>query len=192
MTITATVHFEVPYMRKTGISSELNILDRMTFAAIPGNRESSFAIMTGAAGFAFLHLCHGVGFTLGSSGKDFVVAIITLVDPDMERMAEYYFTRIRKIKSHIFYAVMASVTTASDTEGDICIMAGTARTVILHFPHGKPATPLATGKNTAVTISADVHVFYGVCMDLMTEKCRDLLEADIRRTLMTFLTIPFY
>jgi len=37
MAVTATIHFKMPQMRKAGICSELYILYRVTFTAIPGN-----------------------------------------------------------------------------------------------------------------------------------------------------------
>ena len=107
-------------------------------------------------------------------------------------MAEQYFSGSWKVKDHICYTVMTSVTAACDTEGNICIMTGTAGTVFLHIPHGISAAPFTAGKYTAVTVCADIHFFYRVSMDLMTEDCRDLLETDIRQGSMTFLAITFY
>jgi len=136
--------------------------------------------MTGAAGFSLLHLGHGIFFSLSAGGKDFVVAVITLVNPDMGGMAENDFAGIRQVKNDVCYTVMTSVTATRNTEGNICVMTGTAGTVILHISHGISATPLATGKDAAMTVGAVIHLFYWVSMNFMTEKCRNLLKADIR------------
>ena len=148
--------------------------------------------MTGAARLPLLHLSHGIDFTLGASGKNLVVTIIALVKPDMEGVAEIDFTGIWKVKRDIFYADMTSVTAASDTESNICVMTGAAGAVFFHLPHGVSATPLAPGKNAAVTVGADVHLLCRVSMNFMAEKRRHLCEADVRRTFMTFITIALY
>jgi hypothetical protein len=168
-------------MREFSISRKLNFLYGMTFAAILGDCKGGFTIMTGTAGFTLLHLSHGVTLALGTGSEDFIVAVVTLVNRDMKRVTEQYFPGIRKVKDHISYTVMTSVTAACDTEGNICVMTGTAGTVFLHIPHGVSATPFPAGKYTAVTVSTDVHLFYRVSMDLMAENCRDLLETDIRQ-----------
>lgn len=107
-------------------------------------------------------------------------------------MAEFDFTCIGKIKDHIFGTVVTSVTTAGDTESNICIMAGAAGTVLLHIAHCVSATPLAAGKYPAVTVDTDIHFFDSIGMNLMTEECRNLLETDIRRPFVAFLAVTFY
>ena len=148
--------------------------------------------MTGAAGLPLLHLSHGVSFALGASGKNLVVTIIALVKPDMERVAEIDFTGIRQIKRDIFYADMTPIPATSDTEGNICVMTGTAGAVFLHLPHGVSATPFAPGKYSAVTVCTDIHLFCRVSMNCMAETCRHFRETDIRCALMAFLAIPSY
>ena len=136
--------------------------------------------MTGAAGFPLLHLSHGVDFALGASGENLVVTIIALVNTDMECVAEFDFTGIRKVKGHIFYTVMTFVAAAGDTEGNIRIMTGTAGAVFLHIPHGVSAAPLAAGKYAAVAVCTEIHLFCSVSMNLMAEECRHLFKTDVR------------
>lgn len=136
--------------------------------------------MAGAAGFPLFHLRHGIGFALGSGGKNTVVTIIALVKTDMEGVAEIDFAGIGEIESDIFNADMTSVTAASDTEGNVCVMTGATGEVFLHFSHRIPAATLAAGKNSAMTVNADIHVFCRVSMNLVAEDCRHLLKSDIR------------
>lgn len=179
MAVTATVHFKMPQMRESGISSKLNLLNRMALAAVFGDRKGSFTVMAEAAGLSLLHLCHGVASALDAGCKDFVMAVITFVDADMKRMAEFNFSGIGQVKNHTFGTAVTSVAAACDTEGNICIMAGAAGSILLHVSHGESAAPLAAGKYTAVAISADIHPFHRISMYLVTEECRDLPETDI-------------
>lgn len=107
-------------------------------------------------------------------------------------MAEFNLTGIGKLKDHIFGTVVTSVTTAGDTESNICVMAGATGTVLLHLTHCVSATPLAAGKYPAVTVDTDIHFFDSIGMNLMAEECRNLLETDIRRPFVAFLAVTFY
>ena len=59
----------------------------MALGAATGNREGGLAIMTGATGLTFGHICHG--HTLASTvGEGLGVAIRTFVGCSVEVMAE--------------------------------------------------------------------------------------------------------
>lgn len=148
--------------------------------------------MTGTAGFPLLHLRHGVTLALSAGCEDTVVALIAFINPEMKQVAEFNLTGVGKIKDYLIDTVVTSVTTAGNTESNICIMAGAAGTVLLHLAHRVSATPLAAGKYPAVTVNTDIHFFDSIGMNLMTEECRNLLETDIRRPFVAFLAVTFY
>ena len=59
----------------------------MAFSAASGNREGGFAIMAGATGLAFGHICHGHPLA-ATVGEGLGVAVRTLVCCSMEVMTE--------------------------------------------------------------------------------------------------------
>jgi hypothetical protein len=124
--IAAAVHLEMPSMRKSGIFNKRNVFNGMTLPALLRYRKCGFAIMTGTTGQSLLHLCHTVCLSLGTRCKDFVVAIITLVDTHVKIMAEVDFPGFRNIKNNILGREMTSATASGNTKCNVRIMAGTA------------------------------------------------------------------
>lgn len=59
----------------------------MALGAASGNREGGLAVMTGATGFAFGHVCHGHPFT-ATVGEGLGVAVRALIRSSVEVMAE--------------------------------------------------------------------------------------------------------
>jgi len=178
--VSAAVHLEMPVMGESGISSELDILDGMTLAAVTGHRKGRLAVVAGATGRPFLHLRHCVGFPLGAGCEELVVTLIAFIHAQMEVVTEIHLPCPGNIKNYILGAHMTSVAAAADTESNICIVTGTAGPVLLHFSHGKAAAPFAACEYAAMAVNADIHFFGTVCMYLVAEEGGTGSELDIR------------
>lgn len=146
--------------------------------------------MAGAAGLPLLHFRHGITFSLGTGGKDLVVAVVAFVHAGVKSVAEFDFPGIGQIENHRFRAVVAPVTTTGNIESYIAVMTGTAGAILLHLPHGKATAPFPSGENSAMAIGADIHLLLYIGMYLVAEKRRNLLEAYVRQAFVAFLTVP--
>ena len=91
--------------------------------------------MTGSAGTAALHLCHGKTLGILSGRKYAVVAVDALVETLMKLVAEKGRACLRHIISDLFGRQVTAATIPFYREGQISIMAGTTGTVLLHFSH---------------------------------------------------------
>lgn len=141
----------------TGVP-EPDLLDGMAFVAAPLNGEGRLAVMTGAAGIAALHLCHGEPLRIGACREDAVVTLVALEESGVEFVAESDRTGFLYFQLDLLGRLVTPVAGPLDGEGEDVVMAGAAGTILFHFRHGVAPVFAVRRKEGVVTIAAAVHL----------------------------------
>lgn len=125
-------------MAETGIAGEGNILHRMALSAIRGDSESFFAVMTGAARFAFLHIGHRRMNLRAACREDLAVALVALEERLVNIVAEICLAGVRNDKLYFTRRLVTLVTASVRGEGGFPVMTGAAGLRLFHIRHGIP------------------------------------------------------
>lgn len=105
---------------------ESDLFHRMTLVARRFYRKSRFAVMTGSARTAALHLRHGKPLDTLPGREYAIMAICTLVDSGMKLVAEQCRASLLHCKADLFGCRVTAFTIPFYRECQIRIMAGTA------------------------------------------------------------------
>jgi hypothetical protein len=134
--IAARVHARVQFVAEFGVTRirhlEIHILEGMALYAFVG-LKGLFAVMTGAAGFAFFHLSHGDRFFY-SHIVYLGVADGAIVRVDMFLVTEGYGSRL--FYFHGYIGNFVTFNAILEIEGPLAVVAGAAGFAFLHISHG--------------------------------------------------------
>ena len=113
--------------------------------------------MTGSAGTAALHLCHGKTLGILSGRKYAVVAIDALIETRMKLVTEKGRACLRNIIRDLLGRQVTATTVPLHRKGQVSIMAGATGPVLLHLSHGIALVFTVSSKECIMTITAAVH-----------------------------------
>lgn len=143
----------VELYRSCFLDTEINVYGGfVAFFAITLSAESGIPLMTCAAGFTLLQLCHPVANVVWSGIVQLVMAIIAGKHIQVPVMAEPGV-----VCKYYVFDWMALATPLFHTKGGFIIMAGTTGFPLLHVGHGISPGCRSGGKNRVMAFAAGKH-----------------------------------
>lgn len=137
---------------------ELDLFDRVALFTIFFYRKSGFSVVTGAAGFATLHISHLIAFGRHTGSEYAVVAVTALVHAEMKFMTEVGNAGFGNFESHFQGRSMTLVAITLDGKCRVPFMAGATRRPFFHFDHRVPLIVRPGHEQLAMAVTTLVHL----------------------------------